>query len=140
VDSRLAVRLRARLDRQHNFPELFAGRHAPEGGIRFREGKYLIHYGRNFMGSDKGHEARKIFRRTHRSAQHIDLPEKTFSEIEACGVTPRGSEEYDASARRGEIDQLGQALAAGAIHDHIKSPGWLLQCLRPINLTIIYPA
>jgi hypothetical protein len=78
------------------------------------------------MGSDKGHEARKIFRRPHRSAQHIDLPEKTFTEIEARGVSPRGPEEYNAPARRGEIDQWGKTCAAGAIHDHLKSSGLLL--------------
>ena len=69
MDSRLADRLKKKLDRQHNLPELLAGRHAAQGRIGFSEGKYYIHDGRNFMGSDKGHEVREIFRRAHRGAQ-----------------------------------------------------------------------
>lgn len=69
MDSRLADRLKKKLDRQHNLPELLAGRHAAQGRIGFSEGKYYIYNGGNFMGSDKGHEVREIFRRAHRGAQ-----------------------------------------------------------------------
>src|ERR1700735_5432329 len=109
-------------------------------GLRgIRQGKYFVDHRNNLVFVQKINHGFKIGWAAHHRTDNLELPPEYLSALLCRHIPCRTAENYNTPAWIAKVGQLGKAVAQGAVDDHIKATGEVLQLFGPILGMVIYP-